>query len=213
MITSSLEVFLKHFVGLFTSAEPQLCSLSHKTDNEFSKIRLHIYTENKHFTYIKTHMHILLLSMRNLLRPSATSDSCSIDALIVQGWEYMSINISSAYCSMTQKWIIYSRKKIRNKGGHMTVLFWINQGTCYEVHAICKRTYCAWSGRNATDTELLHPSAVLKNADEHFILCHWISAYDYGNLDLVLEAPELSLLKLWGTALFQTVRILPWKKK
>lgn len=166
MITSSLEVFLKHFVGLFTSAEPQLCSLSHKTDNEFSNIRLHIYIENKHFTYIKTHMHILLLSMRNLLRPSATSDSCSIDALIVQGWEYMSINISSAYCSMTQKWIIYSRKKIRNKGGHMTVLCWINQGTCYEVHAICKRTYCAWSGRNATDTELLQPSAVLEK-------CRW----------------------------------------
>lgn len=84
LLMSSLEVSLKHFVGLFSLAEPQLCSKSCKSDKEFSNI-------------------CVLLGMRNSRRPSVTSDSCSLYALTVHGWDYMSINIRFAYCLMTQK--------------------------------------------------------------------------------------------------------------
>lgn len=60
LLMSSLEVSLKHFVGLFSLAEPQLCSKSCKSDKEFSNICVRIYIENKHldnkqFVYINTH--------------------------------------------------------------------------------------------------------------------------------------------------------------
>lgn len=52
---SSLEVSLKHFVGLFSLAEPRLRSKSYKSDKEFSNICVHIYIEKKQFVYINTH--------------------------------------------------------------------------------------------------------------------------------------------------------------
>lgn len=47
---------------------------------------------------MNTHMHILLLGMRNFMKPSATSDSYSLYAWTVQSWVSMSFNIRFNIC-------------------------------------------------------------------------------------------------------------------